>query len=202
MEKREERWKYAREVIAHEDNLTAQRVTWFLTLQGFLFTALTFGTNGLASGVNKEYHWLLHTILLLVSAAGIASPFLVVPMLTAAIRQRRAVGFWWREYGQKSDTEWAALDDKFKFPPAKGPESNEFDYAERHGMTEKNIGGWPLLGAFYLPHALAGVWVLVFGLLIASLVVMARTTPESGTNVTIKHSSPVNAIKVDYDPKK
>ena len=199
MDKREDRWKAAREIIAHEDNLTTHRLTWFLTLQGFLFTAFAFGISALTRGENKEYHPVIQAGLILIGSAGAISPFLVVPMIKSAIRQRRAAGLWWRKCGRLPDAAWAALDERLKFPPVKGPESNEFDYATDHDIKEEEIWARPALGSYYLPHVLGLVWVLLIGCLIVSLVIHAMPPADRSSNAAVRQDRAVAPLQ--FEPR-
>jgi hypothetical protein len=195
---RMERWKAAREIIAHEDNLTAHRVTWFLTLHGFLFAALAFGVAGLAQGANKQYHYIIHGVLLLICLTGALSPTLVEGMIKNAIRQRRAAGYWWRHYGYLPDDEWARLHPKHQFPPAKGPESDEFKYPQ-HDIPEDQIWGKPDWSSYYLPSALRFLWIAIGCVIVISFILCFAFKPSEGRKVSIEETTPGNTLKLEYN---
>ena len=93
----------AREIIRNENDLINHRLTAFLTLQGFLFAAVVFGSQGFAAK-DREYQHVAAFFLIVVSYAGFVVPRLLEPVVRAANRHINATREWWYEY--RSDVEY------------------------------------------------------------------------------------------------
>ena len=120
-----DRWKLARDVIQHEDNLVNQRLVWFLTLQGFLFTGLALSASALSKvdtlSVYSSYYYLfVHTLMIFLSLTGSITPLLVIPGAHDAYQHGRTITRWWNTFGSKSNDEWNKLLQCDQFPPIKG----------------------------------------------------------------------------------
>lgn len=109
-----ERYKLARGQIEHENTLIGQRITWYLTLQGFLFAAL-FVALGLLFDTSKFPKLLIArtdlaaaiTVLPIVGVFASVACFLLIRSAYAQID--RVVGWWSEQRLEASD-----------FPPITG----------------------------------------------------------------------------------
>ncbi|VWX62914.1 membrane hypothetical protein [Burkholderiales bacterium 8X] len=92
-----DKFKLARAYIEHENTLIGQRITWFLTLQGFLFTAF-FLTAQLPwkDGKPMAGLWMLADVgTIVIAFLGAGSSLLVFVLLAMALRELELVGAWW-----------------------------------------------------------------------------------------------------------
>jgi hypothetical protein len=200
VEQLQRRWEAARGLIEHEDNLSNHRLTWLLTLQGFLFAALTIGAGTLASGANYRYHGPVVFFLSFVVAAGVVSPLLLVRPLRSARRQVVAVRYWWENYGCKPDGEWAQLPEKHRYPPIIGAAINEFAYSDR-GIPEDRVEvGVPLSSYWNLPKFLVVIWFLVLCVWLWLLIQYASTPREPASKVSISQDRAVDKVNIDFKP--
>lgn len=109
-----ERYKLARGQIEHENTLIGQRITWYLTLQGFLFAALfvalglLFDTSKLPKcSIARTYFAAAITLLPMVGVLASVACFLLIRSAYAQID--RVVGWWSKQRLQVTD-----------FPPITG----------------------------------------------------------------------------------
>ena len=107
-----ERYKLARAQVEHENNLISQRITWYLTLQGFLFAAL-FVAVGLLFDAHKfpkfeiarSYLAAAIAVLPVVGALASVACFLLI---RSAYAQIDAVVSWWSAQGFEI-TDWPPI---------------------------------------------------------------------------------------------
>jgi hypothetical protein len=95
-----ELYKLARAQIEHENTLVSHRITWFLTLQGFLFTAVFLTAAGLLDPnkaamdpIGRRYLAVAIGMLCLVGIGSSVACFLLV---RAAYKQIDVVNSWWK----------------------------------------------------------------------------------------------------------
>lgn len=98
-----ELYKLARGQVEHENTLVGQRITWYLTLQGFLFAA-AFITAGalikpIATGANALGLRNLTIAAGLLCCLGIASSVACFLLIRAAYLQISHVADWWGRQG-------------------------------------------------------------------------------------------------------
>ena len=161
MEKQQDRWENARDVIKHEDELVHYRQTAFLTTQGFLFAGLTLGIGALSSDKAIEFRPLMFVVMLLISVVGMLTPYSAATSVRLAFYQLRATGLWWKEYGSLSDIDWADLPKDHKFPPVKGSTRGLADFTKYNFPIEvmnRKIGP----GTFWLYHVMGAIWIAIF----------------------------------------
>ena len=94
-----EKYKLARACIEHENALIAQRITWFLTLQGFLFAAYFLVTRtALESGeIATAVRLLTIAAIWVISLLGIGSSVVVYCILEMALQELLYFASWWQE---------------------------------------------------------------------------------------------------------
>jgi hypothetical protein len=162
------RWKIAREIIEHEDNLINHRYTWLLTLQGFMFTGLVIGVGTLVNSEHKDHHYLIHALLIVLAFAGIIIPILMNSTLDAARRHNKAVSVWWDKVKDQELKDWVNLPIKQKFPPIKGGGKTELNYSD-YGIEENELNIPFHLGNNLLPYFLTIIWIVIFISLVYSV---------------------------------
>jgi hypothetical protein len=120
------RWRIARALIEREDELVHQRMTSYLTIQGFLFAAFgalsagwlmntNHGTNSVAIGIAVDFTLCLFCVL----AIGLA--FHAKDTTDAAVMQLRRVVRWWQEYsGEQQPKHANDLIAGRRYPPIVG----------------------------------------------------------------------------------
>ena len=96
-------WQIARGVIQHEDGLVHNRVTWFLTIQGFFFAAFGLGGVKLVELLMQAESCkellilsLLWCLLIGIAYLGWRSAEFIKPSLVAAKDQNANVEHWWK----------------------------------------------------------------------------------------------------------
>jgi len=155
-------WEKAFRMIELENNLINHRITALLTLQGFLFAGLIFGSNGLAQGQSTEYRWQLQILLLTLAFVGFVSPLLIRPGVFAAFRQICAGARWLSRRTDRPELLKA-------YPPivghkkAAGYTDDGFD--EKDVKAIKNINSLSV-GIHQVPGLLMLTWVITFGVLV------------------------------------
>lgn len=200
MDTLKERWEVARGLIEHEDGLSNQRMTWLLTLQGFLFTALTLGASTLANGSNHWFHGPVVFFQFFVIVAGALSPALVIRPLHAARRQISAARYWWEHFGRLSDEKWKELPDNQRHPPIIGTSNREYSYAQ-FGIPDDALPAHPpWLSYWRLPTFFSIIWGLV-AVVWGWLFVQWLTAPhDPASKVTISQGRAVDKVNVDFQP--
>ena len=78
--------RWIRERIDHEDNLLAQRTTWVVTSQAFLFSAYAICAGALSPGVHRPHDHELEILLTLIPSAAIGSLALLYFTIAGALR--------------------------------------------------------------------------------------------------------------------
>ena len=143
-----ELYKLARAQIEHENTLVSQRITWYLTLQGFLFTAVFLTAANLVDpnkvGMDPRGRLYLAIAIGLLCVLGIISSVACYLLIRAAYRQIDEVSGWWNE---RSDL--AA-----KFPLVTG--TGGFDRL-----------GYRVTGADFA-HVILLIWVVLLILLVCA----------------------------------
>lgn len=90
-------WEVARKVVEHEDTLVNHRLTWLLSLHGFLFAAYALSATTLVSQ-KQDRGSFLWFVAAGVSVIGIVSPLFVRTALQAAFDNLNAVTKWWDDH--------------------------------------------------------------------------------------------------------
>ena len=97
-----EKYKLARAYIEHENNLVAQRTTWYITFQGFLFASffvsIRLFDKSTFPACTRESLFVAFGICL-ICALGLLSSFLLFALQDVAYRQIRHVQDWWEATG-------------------------------------------------------------------------------------------------------
>ena len=89
-----DRFEIARERVRHEDSLVHNRIGWFLTFQGLLFTAFFAGLELLTGSPPSRQSLLVIAVLLLV-AVGAVSALAGFFAVRAALMESRRIPSWW-----------------------------------------------------------------------------------------------------------
>lgn len=148
-----DQYKVARAHVEHENTLIGQRITWYLTFQGFLFTAF-FVAIGLFDGAKKfssiERQHLAAGVYVL-GLLGLASSVICYKLIQAAYSQIAVVEDWWASLHHP----------KGSFPPLTG-------------MGGFKIGDYHVTAAHFLV-ALGLVWIALMGIFFHA----ARCSPLS-----------------------
>ena len=99
-------WKRVRSAIEHENNLTNNRITWLISSQAFLFTALTFTFNAWANPNSRDILELSHNLYPLlmgiIALTGMISCWLTYQALSHGRYQLKFLDNWWH-YGKDWD---------------------------------------------------------------------------------------------------
>ena len=145
-------WGVARAMIEREDELVHQRMTSYLTTQGFLFTAfgvLSAGWLGKAERAEPHLFIPVAVVLAMFCIVAITLAFHTKDAVDAAVKQIRRTVQWWVEYSQErlpEDNESLVL--QRPFPPVIGQLP--------HGMViDRHI--------LYLSYAWTALFAVVFG---------------------------------------
>jgi hypothetical protein len=151
-----ESWKAIREIIHQNYDLINHRIVAYLTLQGFLFTALVFGGNGIATSSNVREQLLIYIVLILVAIAGLLSGWFICPGIKATRRFIRATELWWEK---SADTDFRTAH------PFPWPEP--VDGGNYPGLDRSEVNKRTMLSIDYLPcWALPLWWALILGAII------------------------------------
>lgn len=140
-----EKFDTARELIRHEDGLLNNRGTWFLVLQGFLFTAFVSGVP-LLGKFNGKHVFAISAGLVLIGVVGIYSGITVLNECWIAFRQIKKVQEWWERTRTES---------KDNFPPLSGGYDHWCAFIFSSGA---------------MSIVLALVWMLLIALLIGGVI--------------------------------
>lgn len=141
-----ELYKLARAQVEHENTLVSQRITWYLTLQGFLLTAVFLTAANLLDPKNASMHptgrLYLAIAIGLLCLLGVGSSITCYLLIRVAYKQIKEVAGWWN--GRAALT--------LKFPRITGE------------------GGFDCLGyrvtAADFTHVILLIWVVLVALLI------------------------------------
>lgn len=143
-----ELYKLARAQIEHEDTLVSQRITWYLTLQGFLFTAVFLTAADLLdptkAGMHSTGRLYLAIAIGLLCVLGIGSSITRYLLIRAAYRQIEKVSGWWNGRSERAA----------KFPRITG--AGGFDFL-----------GYRVTGADFA-HVIFVIWVVLLALLMCA----------------------------------
>ena len=163
-------YQMARAQIEHEDGLVGHRMTWFLTLQGFLFAAAFVGLGLFANRQNfgPVEQVCLVLILYFIAAYGIVSSYLCSRLISGAFDQMKDVRTWW------DGTPYP----KNAFPPLQG----------QHGVT---VFG-KRLNYIHFDLVVAGIWIVFVLLLSASV--------SFSSPVLAKSEAPRNCRPLPHNP--
>lgn len=101
-------YKLARSQIEHENTLVSQRITWYLTLQGFLFAAM-FVVVGVIADPQKLYcesetRLYLTIAIFLLQFVGTTSSLVCYLLIRAAYKQIDRVVEWWKGLKVREET--------------------------------------------------------------------------------------------------
>ena len=97
-EQKRKYWEQLRNAIVHEDNLVNHRLTWTLTIEGFLLTGLFLVQNSVLSNKLSLISICLMEVLLIVVFVGVASICLISgSMIAAAFGQIALIRRAWHE---------------------------------------------------------------------------------------------------------
>lgn len=99
-----DKFKLARGFIEHENILIGQRITWFLTLQGLLFTAFFLAVQLPWEKASDCYRGLSLVAIVgtfCIGALGIASSYVVWAIMRIALLEIRRVASWWKRQGHE-----------------------------------------------------------------------------------------------------
>ncbi len=91
------RWEIARGIIQHEDTLTNHRLTWLVTIEGFVFAAVGFCLKALIESERSASKPALWLIVLVLAVLGAVFPALMHIPIERAARQVFEVKDWWDE---------------------------------------------------------------------------------------------------------
>lgn len=186
----------------------------FLTLQGFLFTALVFASAALASESNKDYRLLLVGVLVVVSGLGFVSPRLVSPTLRAAFRHVVATNEWWIKFS--TDPQYRLA---HPFPVLIGKRADSYGlfwflrkqdeddpYTELQLSCEAHnrIGIVSGIGLHLVPNLLTWLWLVflfVFGGITGYLVsgYSSPGTKLTVTKITITEGQGINLTTISFE---
>lgn len=209
------KWEIAREIIRNENQLVTDRMTSFLTLQGFLFTALVFGSSALANDATRDYRWLLLIVLCAVCCLGFISPRLVSPGLRAAFRHIDATKEWWKSYLENCDDYRM----QHPFPVLIGRRANSFGFIlflkkrdldepyDDLGLDEdarKRIGIRYDLGLHRIPDFLTWMWLSAIVVYVTTFSTLAirnwqLKSPVSVTTIKISQGANSEDITLTYN---
>jgi hypothetical protein len=89
-------WELARNVIEHEDNLINHRLTWLITIQGFLFAAFAVVAKDLFDSTHGR-ETMLRVTLYATAFLGIASAYIVWNTIRTAFIYMRCITEWWNQ---------------------------------------------------------------------------------------------------------
>lgn len=134
----QEQYKMVRAQIEHENTLIGQRITWYLSFQGFLFTAATLALSLLDHGKHGPKVFPRGGVALacgLLGFLGILSSFVCYRLIGIANAHAETVKRWWLAR-EPSDA---------RFPPIAG--------------TGGRTGGKLHMTAAHFIFAVIGVWV-------------------------------------------
>lgn len=90
-----EAWNIARSMIQHEDTLIHQRMTHYLSIQAFLFTAVGLSLKEAISAKAPVEHSLWAAGIFILSVLAVWTGKLATQAIGAAVLQIQWAGFWW-----------------------------------------------------------------------------------------------------------
>jgi hypothetical protein len=89
-------WELARKIIEHEDNLINHRLTWLITIQGFLFAAFAVVANDLLESTHGKT-MLLRVMMYATTFLGVMSAYIVWNSIRTAFAYTQTITAWWNE---------------------------------------------------------------------------------------------------------
>jgi hypothetical protein len=114
-------WENGRELIRQENDLVNHRLTGWLYIQGFMFTALVVCAVSFAADSSPLHKACMAVFMLAVTIGGFVSARQIYPAIRAAYRQVNATKIWWENYLKETKIDnGESYRDACQFPPIVG----------------------------------------------------------------------------------
>jgi hypothetical protein len=147
------KWEIARGIIENENEIINHRINWFLTLQGILFVAFTYGITGQIEETEIYSKTLIFITTIIICIVGAFSPWFIIPSLHSGIRQMLATHIWWTHLSSRHDQE-------VQFPPLLGI-SIYNDYPESYRPYKQDINKVDKIGLISMPYGMSIIWFII-----------------------------------------
>lgn len=212
-------WENARELIRQENDIVNHRLTAWLSVQAFMFSALVYCTAGFAADTSVEYKLFMFLFMLAVTIGGFVSAWQIYPAIRAAYRHVNAVKIWWDHFlADKPVENGATYRQVCPFPPIVGKqarsllptlpfekklEDEPYNELKLDAATNESLGVNKEFGFPKLITLFVRIWSIFFVCIITfcPLAVLRDLNHGNTTVLTIKESAEPGDISISFKGK-